>query len=580
MSMSYTCRGDQWAADRNQRSRSESAPAKFMSQSANTLDRLVASARQFYSLPAVAMQVLELTNNPSVDTHALKQCLENDPALTTKVLRVVNSSLFGLSRQVSDLNQALAMLGTKPLKLLVLGFSLPPELFRGVAGDMLASYWRHTLTKAVAAREIAETLWRQSGDEAFLAGLLQDLGMLLLIQELGPPYVDLLRKIHLQGEDLLSWERRSLGFDHATLTARILEHWGLPAALVDAVEVDSNGQGEDDSSAETRDLRQILELAELVSQLLADERSEALPELLQYGKHACNLTSARLDGLVSTLEEKVQQLADVLSLQLPQGVDYIDVLSCAHRQLAEAASELAVEWVADRHGDPGKRLGQAARDEMQTLCSAVADVAREPARQRTVAASVPTAERPVAATVSHGATAVSTMSPVGSLAAPAGSVAPDDILLARLGATAAACRQSRCALSLLLVELVGTSELVFTAGADGVARLRQVLETACRQLDHPNMICLPHSEAGFAIILPDCERRAAVELGNTLIDRLRGLAQMHRAGRSLRGIAVGAATVSLPPRNFPAEELFSAADRCRYGSHASGGGVVKSIEIY
>ena len=70
------------------------------------------------------MKVLELTDDPRLDTRTLKECIENDPALTGKLLRVVNSSLFGLSREVSDLNQALALLGTKPLKLLVLGFSL------------------------------------------------------------------------------------------------------------------------------------------------------------------------------------------------------------------------------------------------------------------------------------------------------------------------------------------------------------------------------------------------------------------------------------------------------------------------
>ena len=78
---------------------------------------LVARSRDLYSLPAVAMKVLQLTECSKVNAQALKECFEMDPALTAKLLRVVNSSLFGLSRRVSDLNQALAMLGTKPLKL-------------------------------------------------------------------------------------------------------------------------------------------------------------------------------------------------------------------------------------------------------------------------------------------------------------------------------------------------------------------------------------------------------------------------------------------------------------------------------
>src|SRR5207244_3579816 len=83
------------------------------------------------------------------------ECLETDPALAARILRVVNSSLFGPSRHVTDLNQALTLLGIRPLKMLVLGFSLPKELFSGLQAQVLANYWRQTLVKAVAARELS-----------------------------------------------------------------------------------------------------------------------------------------------------------------------------------------------------------------------------------------------------------------------------------------------------------------------------------------------------------------------------------------------------------------------------------------
>src|SRR5689334_16321489 len=102
------------------------------------LDRLVTQVGELYSLPCVAVEVLELTRQPAVDLWKLKQCIEQDPALTAKLLRVVNSALFGLTRSVTDLNQALAILGTKPLKLLVLGFSLPEGVFHNLAGDFLS----------------------------------------------------------------------------------------------------------------------------------------------------------------------------------------------------------------------------------------------------------------------------------------------------------------------------------------------------------------------------------------------------------------------------------------------------------
>src|SRR5262249_23956881 len=149
--------------------------------------------------------------------------------LAARILRVVNSSLFGPSRQVTDLNQALTLLGIRPLKMLVLGFSLPKELFTGLQAEVLARYWRQTLVKAVAGGELSERLWRVPGDEPFLAGLVQDIGILALVQQLGEPYLRLLSHVQSHGGSLLERELEMLGFDHLILSARLLMHWGLPA---------------------------------------------------------------------------------------------------------------------------------------------------------------------------------------------------------------------------------------------------------------------------------------------------------------------------------------------------------------
>lgn len=545
-----------------------------MSDPATTLDRLVAKAGQLYSLPAVAMKVLELTNNPQVDTRVLKECIENDPALTGKILRVVNSSLFGLSGEVSDLNQALALLGTKPLKLLVLGFSLPPELFAGVAGELLGRYWRHTLTKAVAGREISETLFRIPGDDAFIVGLLQDLGMLLLIQELGDPYVSFLEKAVASGSDLIALETESLGFDHTLLSARLLDNWGLPKTLVEAVAWNTVDGPASDSRGPEKTLPKTLHLAELFARLLADQQSTALHELLEAGQRYGDLTKDRLETLVVRLEEKVGHLAEILSLQLPEGLDYRDVLVQAHAQLAAVAAETAEDWLRREHGQPLQEEEQSLLTELRLLAEAAAEALKRPEKTADLAAfSSPV---PGPASAARSSTAATPSQVAESLTAAA-----DRGLLDRLEMAVAACRQARCSLSLLLVQLDDVDELTMTRGVEGFYRLREFLGTICAQVDHPCTICIPHGEAGFALILPDCERRLAIEVGNQLIHELRRQAPKSEGGkRQTVRIGVGVAAVAVPPKNFPAQNLFHGADRCLYGSHASGGSVVKSIEIY
>jgi len=541
-----------------------------------TVERLVARARQLYSLPAVAVKVLELTENPKVDTHALKDCIEIDPALSTKVLRVVNSSLFGLRREVSDLNQALALLGTKPLKLLVLGFSLPGALFAGVAGSTLGWYWRRTLTKAVAAREISEVVWHRAGDEPFIAGLLQDLGMLLLIQELGTPYVDFLEKVRKHGYDLLALETASMGFNHTVLTHALLSHWRLPESLVEAVLWRPGGESEPAGKVPQGELAGTVQLAEWIARLLADGRPEVLGQLLSAGWQQCRLTPEQLGGLVEALEEKVRNLADVLSLQLPEGTDYREILAQAHARMSEVAIDVAQELIQRGAGNTGVEAPcLPLPNEMQSLNAAAARLVQRPAEAAANALSVrPSPAAAVRESPSAG------LEPIACEVRPATTQA-DGGLLGQLALAVATCRRWRCPLSLLLVELGWTDELVLAHGLQGFRELRSVVEEACRAVDHRYATCLPYGEAGFAVVLVDCDRQMAVRQGNRLIARVAESVSEPRSGKhGGSNIGVGAATVTLPPKNFPPKDLLLAANRCVYGSRASGGGVVKSIEIY
>jgi len=535
-----------------------------MNDPSTALDRVAAKACRLFSLPAVAMKVLELTESTKVDTLALKQCLETDPALTGKVLRVVNSSVYGLSREVSDLNQALALLGIKPLKLLVLGFSLPAGLFDGIVGDVLLRYWRHTLVKAVAAREIAETFWKRAGDEPFIAGLLQDLGALLLIQELGEPYVRFLEEVGDHRGEVADLERQSLGFEHTQLTAQLLRHWKLPESLVQAVSLSERPRSGEDPSITA--VRQILRLAELVARLLADDREDALALLLQEGHKTCGMSRKAAEELVIVLQEKVEQLADTLNVDVAGGADYGELLEKARSRLADVAEEVVGELVAARSHSEADRGPMA--DVLTALTRAASAVPASPAEREpgpVHSAVSPPVSRSSGEQVA--ASHVSTITPVITRTR----------LAAYLATAAAACRQARRPLSLMLVEMNEPESLVLAYGREGFVQIRSRIGECCRQLEHEQRACIPYGETGFFVILSDCERQTAVHLGQSLIQTVRSHST---ADGPPLGVCVGVASVSLPPVNFDPNLMLESADRCLYGARASGGAMVKSIEIY
>ena len=568
-----------------------------MTDAPDPLERLLEQSSQLYSLPGVAIQVLELTKNPQVDLVQLKTCIERDPALTTKVLRVVNSSLFGLSRRVSDLNQALALLGAKPLKLLVLGFSLPDPLFTNIAGDVLNRYWKHTLTRAVAAREISERIWRLSGDDVFLAGLLKDLGRLVLIQGLGRPYVDFLRKADHGSQPLRELERRAIGFDHVQLTVGVLTQWGLPESLIETISSPDDLAELEDLPPGARAAPQILYLAELLAQLLADEDAEVLPEVLAVGQRHHKLSEQQLATLAAGLSETVGQLAEVLSLELPGGLIYTEVLSRAYQQLSLAAADAACDLAAARNQAQTARIDRLmSSEEVRALQATAAEFVpqrRDPAE----AVAGPRAELAVAAdaatpasrsrggsghagSVNAGSHAATKGAPAHPARAGDTAEAPDEIdpaLLGRLSAAAAICRQARCDLSLLLVEIDRYEELVFAQGEAGAWQVFQTLETACRSLDFPRANWLQLGDARLAVVLPDCDRSSAVEAGNELLRQIRCAPE---CGMFAATISVAACTAAVPPRNFLPRGLVQRAERCLYAAQSSGGNCLKSIEIY
>jgi HD-like signal output (HDOD) protein/GGDEF domain-containing protein len=501
--------------------------------SASSLERFVARAGQLYSLPAVAIEVLELTSNPQLDSRALKECIENDPALTTKILRVVNSSLFGLSRAVSDLNQALALLGTKPLKLLVLGFSLPNELLGGVSPKVLNRYWRRTLTKAVTARELHRKLWRGEGDEAFIAGLLDDVGVLVLVKELGDTYSRFLEKVQAEHGDLPALEQASLGFTHAELSARLLDGWNLPEPIVQAVAGGATGAA---VTPEAQRLIDVLQLAELIAGVLIDERPDALPELLERGA-AFGFSSDELNQLVETLEEKVRQLAEVLSLSPPQGVHYRDVLVTAYARLAEAAE------------------------------AAVPDAVRVE-RMRRTPLEVPQLPSMTPPQPHHDPTTGDADSPDF-----------DPGFEGQVANAVAACRQYRQPLSLFLVEMDHPTQLLFRHGPKLARSFAELVRNMCQAVDRPGAECFATREAQCAVVLSGFDRDEAVDLAGDLVKGARRLGASKGAVVGPITVSVGVASMSVPPKNFPAQELIKRADRCLYGAKSAGGNGLKSIEI-
>ncbi len=534
---------------------------------AGLLDPLVASADQLYSLPGVALEVVRLAGQPYLDTRELKTCLEKDPALTARILKVVNSSIFGLPRKVTELTQALGLLGIKPLKMLVLGFSLPKQLWEGVEAQTVLWYWRHSLVKAIAARELSASLPVNDGDEAFLAALLQDVGILVLIGQFESPYLALLAQSRGDPEALRKLESDSFGFDHVDLGARLLESWGLSGSLTSAVRFPHDRQAVQKMTLPDRSTAQVLHLAHLLASLLDDPSGPAMGQLIEAGQAYCRLTIEELQRVAAAVQEKVRDLAGILQLELPGGENYASLVVTAHQRLSQVAALAGAElaWRAREAA-----FLHRTRDVREQLRAAATSAGQSwPAATR----RMPPAPAP-SSTDTHAAAERETTG-IG----PRQSLSADPLLVRRVADAAIRCRTARTPLSLALVAIEDYPRWLAQIGSQTPDRAAAVI-TRALTLWTDDRGPIWHLDRGqFALLWEGADRRESVELVRHALGEAHAWSAQQSGFSAGPTFSAGVATLEVPSKNFPAQDLIEGAQRCLDGAILSGGRTVKTIAL-
>ncbi len=185
------------------------------------------------TLPEVTVRIIELVEDPGSSARDLHHLIASDPALTARMLKVVNSAFYGLPRQIASINRAVSLLGLNAVKNIAVAASLA-KLFRGgsVGRFDAQQLWTHCCATATAAKFVADLAGRKgAADEAFLAGLIHDVGILVELQYDRARFAAAIEQA-AEGDDLLSAERLAFGDTHEGIGAALCEHWKFPASLV------------------------------------------------------------------------------------------------------------------------------------------------------------------------------------------------------------------------------------------------------------------------------------------------------------------------------------------------------------
>jgi diguanylate cyclase (GGDEF)-like protein len=294
------------------------------------------------SLPSIAMQVLELAQKADVDIAEIARVISRDPALSSKILRTVNSSFYGRSQHVSTISHALVILGLQSVKTLVLGFSLVSNLSKNKnKGFNHLGYWKRSIFAATAGKTIATKLRLVQQEEAFLASLLSDIGMLVLDMVMPGDY-GIICELAPSHSDLAAQEIGSLQCSHADVGGLLAEQWKLPPVLATPITFSHNPEAVADPALHR--LTEVVQLASWCADVYVDEdAAPAIARVRKVCESQYKLAGDDCDALLEEIGKRTKEVASLFEINIGKTETFDAILKRANEALVELTLETQMQ---------------------------------------------------------------------------------------------------------------------------------------------------------------------------------------------------------------------------------------------
>jgi len=291
--------------------------------------------------PAVALQIVNAASRPDCDPGEIVALLGTDPALCGKLLKAVNSCLYGLKQPVASVQRAVHVLGLTTVRSLALGLSLPAVKVGAGAAVDLRDFWIGSVSGAIMARELAVHMRRPSPDDELVAGLLRDLGEVLLRQAFPEAWAEhAARHSDRVLTDPCAAELESFGIDHADVSAELLAGWRLPDETVTAIRYHHRPDLIPESARACRERAELLQFASDLVQLDTVAQDQLLlTRLLMTAESRFRMPHEALVAFLQRIAPKIEAFAGVLSQDIGQCPDFAAVLAAGAAELVNLTVE-------------------------------------------------------------------------------------------------------------------------------------------------------------------------------------------------------------------------------------------------
>ncbi len=282
-----------------------------------SMEEIIQRVKKLPTINTVAFKVIQLCSDPEVPIPKLVKVISGDQSLSSQVLRVANSSFFNYPREIYSLDRAIVILGFNLLKDITVSLSIF-SLYKSFELEInydFKNLWRHSLFTGFAMKTLSESFDPEHKEILYIAGLLHDIGKLVLLYVLGEDYYFLLEKSEKEKKKLLELERKYLEFDHSEIGAKLLENWKLPEVICSLVKyhhIPDQCEHEDEIASWIR----LVYLGNILAHLLKRDKVDIKThQIFDYSMNKYySFTEAEIIKLMENIRKDIQEQENYIKL--------------------------------------------------------------------------------------------------------------------------------------------------------------------------------------------------------------------------------------------------------------------------
>lgn len=276
-----------------------------------TVEEIVQDVSTIHSLPLFYSRLDETINHPRSSIASISKIISEDQGLTARILKLANSPLFGYFSKIETITQAITIIGVQQVRDLALAVSVM-DVFKGIPKELITmeQFWRHSIATGLTARIIATSLRESNLERFFVAGILHDVGRLIMFVKLPDICMEMMEESRTKKRLLYQVERERLLFDHAEVGGNLLRRWKIPARIAEPVEFHHRCQRAEQYPRETS----VLHIADLIAHALEIGGSGELfvPQLDSAVWDRLNLSPNLLSSLIKQIDTTFNETLQAL----------------------------------------------------------------------------------------------------------------------------------------------------------------------------------------------------------------------------------------------------------------------------